>query len=140
MKWRRADSKEDLPLLTRLNAALIRDEGHANAMSILDLEARMRSWLDTTYTAVVFEDAEDTIGYALFQPHEYGGVHLRHFFIAPNRRRRGLGARAFQTLREEVFPTNAPVVLDVLTLNCAARAFWEKLGFEDYARILRLGS
>lgn len=140
MRWRRAELTHDLPLLATLNAALIRDEGHDNPMGIAELEARMRDWLESTYTAIVFEDAHDAIGYALYQPHEYGGIHLRHLFVVQHLRRRGLGTQAFQILLEQIFPDNVPVILDVLTLNAGARAFWKKLGFVDYARRLKLES
>lgn len=45
----------DIPLLARWNHALIRDEGHRNAMTIPELETRMQGWLASEYRAVIFE-------------------------------------------------------------------------------------
>lgn len=58
----------DLPLLAQMNRKLIRDERADNPMSVLQLEERMRGWLDGEYRAVLFERDEAPVAYALSGP------------------------------------------------------------------------
>jgi len=84
---------DDLSRLGEWNAALIRDEGHDNPMTVAELTERMREWLVGEYRARIFVcDSVDT-GYALYRElREF--VHLRQFYIASEHRRRGIGAAA----------------------------------------------
>ena len=63
-----------------MNAQLIRDEGHRNAMTVLQLAERMTDWLKAEYQGCLFELESKAIGYALyrFEP-EY--IYLRHFLF-----------------------------------------------------------
>ncbi len=88
----------DIPQLAFLNAALIRDEGHRNRLTVAELEARMRKFLNENYVAVVFIEDGKTAGYALYRIDEEDGVFLRQFFVVPHARRRGLGREAVQWL------------------------------------------
>jgi acyl-coenzyme A thioesterase PaaI-like protein len=56
----------------------------------------MRGWLRGGYIAILFESGAEVIGYALFTDQEYGGIHLRQFFVASAHRRR---ARRFPSSR-----------------------------------------
>src|SRR5437773_870857 len=97
----RAATLEDCPQLAELNNQLIRDEGHRNRMPAPELEQRMREWLAGDYRAVIYEDGDEVIAYALFreQPEE---IYLRQLFVVRNRRREGIGRRAVEILREKV--------------------------------------
>ena len=83
----------DIPELALLNAALIRDEGHRNTMTVPQLEARMRKFFDQGHVAALFGDDGRTAGYALWRVDD-DGIYLRQFFIAEHARRRGLGREA----------------------------------------------
>jgi hypothetical protein len=74
LSWRRA-SEADVGLLSEWNHQLIRDEGHRNPMTVLELAQRMRGWLAGEYEAVIFSE-EDPCAYALFRREE-GRVRLR---------------------------------------------------------------
>jgi GNAT superfamily N-acetyltransferase len=124
---------DDAPLLARMNADLIRDEGHSNTMTVAQLEQRMRGWLSAEYTAVVFERAAQPVGYALFRDNEGRGMLLRQFFVSADCRRQGLGRRAFALLVEEVLAPGTRVAVEVLTRNERALAFWRAVGFTEYA-------
>ncbi|MCK5364570.1 MAG: GNAT family N-acetyltransferase, partial [Gammaproteobacteria bacterium] len=63
----RTASEGDLPLLAELNQQLIHDEGYANPMSVAELENRMRGWLIRAYTAVMFLNDGNVVGYALYR-------------------------------------------------------------------------
>jgi predicted acetyltransferase len=115
-----------------MNARLLEDEGHRNRMGHPELVDRMRSWLLTDYEAVLFEEDGAVLGYALYQQ-QGDATFVRQFFIERNRRRRGLGRIAFETLATEVWPADQRITLDVLVHNAAAKAFWQALGFVDYA-------
>ena len=57
MQYRLA-TLDDLPMLTRLNQQLMEDEDHRDRFaSYMTLEKRLRSFLTTTYQAVLFEEA-----------------------------------------------------------------------------------
>src|SRR5580658_1893714 len=94
---------DDCPALAELNHQLIRDEGHRNAMTVPELEQRMRGWLAGEYRAVIFEEAGAWVGYALYreQPDE---IYLRQLFVVRQRRSQGIGRRAVGILRSQIWP------------------------------------
>lgn len=126
----RVATAADLPQLASWNQQLIEDEGHDNAMSLEELVARMRTWLTTDYQALVFEDGATPAAYVLFR-RTPEWIHLRQFFVARDRRRRGIGARAVALLRAEVFPPDKSVVVEAMAWNHAALSFWRAVGFAD---------
>lgn len=126
---------DDAPVLAALNQALIRDEGHRNPMSLAELATRMAEWLAGEYQAVVFEDAAQPIGYALFR-REPEHVYLRQFLIASEHRRRGRGRAAIDWLRQHAWGPQRRVRLDVLVGNASGIAFWRAVGFSDYCLTL----
>ena len=125
----------DCPLLAALNHQLIRDEGHRNPMTVPELEQRMRGWLTGEYRAVIFEDGDEVVAYALYreQPEE---IYLRQLFVVRNRRRQGLGRRAVEILRSDIWPRNKRLTVDVLVTNKTAIAFWRAVGYVDYSLTL----
>src|ERR1700681_3964337 len=89
----RLPQADDLPLLGEWNAALIRDEGHDNPLSALELVERMREWLDAEYRARIFVCQSIDVGYVLYRElPEF--VHLRQFYVVSAGRRRGIGRAA----------------------------------------------
>jgi predicted GNAT family acetyltransferase len=129
----RLASDSDVALLAELNHALIADEGHDNAMSVPELAARMRTWLAGEYRAVLFLREDDVVAYALYRSDEWDRVHVRQFFVVRHARRRGIGRQALALFRREVVPRGKRIVLEVLTNNEVARAFYAACGFREYA-------
>ena len=128
----RAATAADLPQLALWNQQLIEDEAHDNTMSLEELVARMRTWLTSEYQALVFEDpaTPTPAAYALFRlTPEW--IHLRQFFVARDRRRRGIGARAVALLRAEIFPPDKSVIVEAMAWNHGALSFWRAVGFAD---------
>src|SRR5687767_13896458 len=117
----------DCELLGELNHQLIRDEGHRNRMSAPELGRRMREWLAGEYRAVIFEDENGMIGYALFRE-QTEEIYLRQLFICREQRRKGFGRRAMQILRDEIWPKNKRLTVEVLVANRAAVEFWRAVG------------
>ncbi|MBI5687876.1 MAG: GNAT family N-acetyltransferase [Verrucomicrobia bacterium] len=136
MKVRRATTA-DCPLLGELNHQLIRDEGHRNRMTVSELEQRMRGWLAGEYMAMIFESGGEVVAYALFreQPDE---IYLRQLFVVRHHRRKGIGQRAVEILRSEIWPANKRLTVEVLVRNEAAVAFWRAMGYRDYALTLEI--
>lgn len=127
---------EDAPLLAKLNAELIRDEGHRNAMSGPELERRMDGWLRADYRAALFAlDAEPVIGYALWRL-EPDHVYLRQLFVKAEWRRRGFGRATLTWLGANAWPGQPRVRVEVLVNNTRAIAFWRAVGFRDYSLVL----
>ena len=128
----RVAAAADLPQLASWNKQLIEDEGHDNTMSLEELAVRMRNWLATEYQALIFEDPAATapVAYALLRDTPEW-VHLRQFFVARDRRRRGIGARAVALLRDSVFPPDKLVIVEAMAWNHRALSFWRAVGFAD---------
>ena len=137
LTWRTAAVPADLPLLAAWNHRLIRDQGHRNPMLGPDLAQRMQGWLEAEYRAAIFFDAAEAVGYALYRP-EADAIHLRHFFIRSESRRRGFGRAGFGLLHREVWPPGTRVTVDVLCHNAAGIAFWRAVGFRDYSLTLEI--
>jgi len=136
MTFRQATS-EDCALLAELNLQLIHDEGHRNRMTVPELQERLEAWLASEYTAVLFEDGNDVVAYALYRerPEE---IYLRQLFVVRNRRRQGIGRKAVEVLRSKVWPRNKRLTVDVLVQNTAAIAFWRAVGYDDYCLTLEI--
>jgi GNAT superfamily N-acetyltransferase len=128
----RVAAAADLPRLASWNQQLIEDEGHDNKMSLEELVVRMRNWLTSEYQALIFEDPSTPVpvAYALFRDTPEW-VHVRQFFVARDRRRRGIGARAVALLRDSVFPPDKPVIVEAMAWNQPALSFWRSVGFAD---------
>jgi GNAT superfamily N-acetyltransferase len=133
----RTASATDVALLARMNRQLIEDEGHRNRMTLPELEERLRQWLAAAYTAVIFEQGATPVAYALFRP-EAASIYLRHFFVARQYRRQGIGRQAMRLLLSEVWPAGWRITLEVLVHNQRGHAFWRTLGFQEYALTLEM--
>lgn len=133
----RSATLDDCPLLAELNHQLIRDEGHRSRMSVPELEQRMRGWLSAEYRAVIYEENGEVVAYALFRE-SAGEIYLRQLFVVRNRRRQGLGRRAVEILRAEVWPRTKRLTVDVLVANKSGMAFWRTLGYTDYCLTLEI--
>ncbi|HET6881292.1 MAG TPA: GNAT family N-acetyltransferase [Pirellulales bacterium] len=127
----------DVALLAAMNQQLIRDEGHRNRMSLGQLEDRMQAWLSGEYQAAIFEESGEAVGYALFK-REPEWIYLRQFFVVPSKRRQGIGRKAMDWLKENVWRNSPRIRLDVLVGNPTGIAFWRSLGFADYALTMEL--
>jgi GNAT superfamily N-acetyltransferase len=130
VEFRLADNR-DVETLGRLNAELIRDEGHPNPMSVAQLVRRMDEWLRSDYQAIIFEQGQAIIGYALFR-REPDHVYLRQLFVRPENRRQSVGRHAVKWIGENVCREHARIRIDVLMANEAARSFWSAIGFHEY--------
>jgi ribosomal protein S18 acetylase RimI-like enzyme len=128
---------DDCPLLGQWNHQLIRDEGHRNPMTVAELEQRMRDFLAGEYQAILFEDAGQAVGYALFRE-RVDEIYLRQLYIIPGRRRQGLGRQSMQILREKIWPKDKRLTVEVLIGNTAAIAFWRAVGYKDYCLALEI--
>jgi GNAT superfamily N-acetyltransferase len=137
MNFRRA-TLEDCGLLAELNHQLLWDEDSRNKkMSLMELQERMRGWLVAEYAAVIFEEDEEVIAYAVYRE-QAGEIYLRQLFVARNRRRQGIGRRAVEILRSQIWPKNKRLTVDVLVHNTAAVAFWRATGYKDYCLMLEI--
>ena len=62
--------------------------------------------------------------------------YLRHFYISRTRRRKGFGSAAFYLLLETL--GTQTMDLDVFVWNESGIGFWQSLGFESRAHLMRL--
>jgi len=127
----------DLDLLGEWNHQLIHDEGHRNPMTVAELRERLRGWLEGEYRAVIFLVEGEAAAYALFKETD-AEVHLRQLFVARERRRQGIGRAMIQRLREEVWPREKRLTVEVLVANAPAVAFWRAMGYRDYSLTLEV--
>jgi GNAT superfamily N-acetyltransferase len=136
LKFRLA-TLDDCSLLATLNHQLIRDEGHRNRMTVPELEERMKCWLSAEYRALICEEGGEVVAYALYreQPEE---IYLRQLFVVPHRRNQGIGHRAVEMLRSEIWPKTTRLTVDVLVTNVRALRFWRSVGYADYCLTLEV--
>jgi len=136
MNFRHAGPNE-YRLLAELNHQLIRDEGHRNSMTVVELEQRMQDWLSSEYEAVLFAVKGETVAYALYRD-EPKEIYLRQFFVVRNHRRQGYGRAAFELLQKKLWHTNKRLTVAALVGNPAAIAFWRAMGYQDYSLTLEM--
>jgi ribosomal protein S18 acetylase RimI-like enzyme len=127
----------DCELLGEWNYQLIRDEGHRNRMTIGELTERMRGWLAGEYNAVIFAEGGQEVGYAVYRE-EPKELYLRQLFVRRDQRRRGYGRKAMEILRDQVWPSEKRLTVEVLVANEAAVRFWRSVGYRDYALLLEI--
>ena len=127
----------DCPRLAELNHQLIQDEGHRNRMTVGELEQRMRGWIAGEYRAVIFEAGDEVVAYALFRE-QAEEIYLRQLFVVRHRRSQGIGRRAVEILRSQVWPKTRRLTVEVLTANQRAVSFWRSVGYTDYALSLEI--
>ena len=77
------------------------------------------------------------IGYALYRA-SVDSIYLRQLFIHPERRRLGYGRAAVTILREDIWPKDVRLTVDVLTKNEMALSFWRAMGYRDYCTTLEI--
>ena len=106
-------------------------------MSVEELEERMRGWLTGEYRAVIFKEGERVIAYALFRV-EGEEIYLRQLFVVRERRREGIGRKAVEMLRTEVWPNGKRLTVEVLVKNEGAVGFWRAVGYRDYSLRLEI--
>ena len=58
--------------------------------------------------------------------------------MARNRRRQGVGRKAFEILRAQIWPASKRLTVEVLVQNAAAVAFWRAVGCKDYSLKLEI--
>ena len=106
-------------------------------MTVPELERRMLGWIQSEYTAIRFEDGNETLAYALYreQPEE---IYLRQLFVLRNRRRQGIGRQAVEILHQHIWPKIKRLTVDVLVKNTAAIEFWHAVGYDDYCLTLEI--
>lgn len=117
--------------LAPLNARLILDEGHRNPMSVPELQQRMEGWLKNGYQAVIFESDSEIVGYALFR-HEPEYLYIRHLFVIPEQRRKGIAKNALDWMKQNICKNTMRARIEVLVGNKTGIDFWHAVGFTDY--------
>ncbi|MGA2585357.1 MAG: GNAT family N-acetyltransferase [Tepidisphaeraceae bacterium] len=124
-------TQDDVPLLAKMNRALIVEEKHRNNMTMDELVERMRGFLAGEYKAVVFEQDGRIVGHALYR-RDPEWFYLRQFFVDPAHRRRGVGKSAIQWMMQNCWQGAPRIRVDVLSWNPTGIAFWRAVGFADY--------
>jgi GNAT superfamily N-acetyltransferase len=133
----RAATLDDCPQLAELNHQLIQDEGYRNQMTVPELEQRMRAWISGEYRGIIYEDGGEVVAYALYreQPEE---IYLRQLFVVRHRRSQGIGRKAVEILRSQVWPKTRRLTVEVLVANKRAVRFWRSIGYADYSLLLEI--
>ncbi len=125
-------TQEDVSLLAEMNQQLIRDEGHRNKMTLPQLQQRMSGWLQGEYTAVIFSEGPETVGYALYRK-DPEWIYLRQLFVKAEARRKGIGREAMAWLKKNVWKEAKIIRVIVLVGNLEGISFWKAVGFKDYS-------
>jgi len=129
----------DLDLLADWDLQLLRKQGHENTMTFPDLRDRMKECLDRDCKAVIFEYGGEPVAYALYRQ-TVAEVNLRHLFVIREHRRKGIGRKAVEILRDRVWPRNRRLTVEIPMENLPSVLFWRSLGYRDHALVLELPS
>ncbi len=125
----------NITLLTRMYKELAEDENSDAPQTDEQYQQCMEGFLKRGDRAFVFLIGRSVIGYALVIT-DRKPYYLRHFYISRTRRRKGFGRTAFYMLLETL--GTQTVDLDVFVWNESAIGFWQSLGFEQRAHLMRL--
>jgi GNAT superfamily N-acetyltransferase len=129
---------DDAELPGSLNAQLAEDEGAQPIGPPSAYITRMREWLEQgRYQAAAARRGGEVVAYVLWRDDlDNGDIFIRQFFVARGHRGAGLGRRLFESAARQ-FWQGRPLRLDVYDSNPRAGAFWEKIGFAPYSRLMR---
>lgn len=105
-------------------------------MTVAQLGDRMKKWLECEYRAVIFS-TDEPVAYALFT-RQTDPVYLRQLFVRRDRRRAGIGRAAMSILRNELWPRNVRLTVEVLCENRSGVAFWRSVGYKDHSLLLEV--
>lgn len=136
MDWKICTS-DDAQQLSALNGLLHEDEG-AVPMEAGERADRLRKWIEAEYTAVLFSNEGQTVGYTLYRSADADseglnpGVFIRQYFVVREQRRLGIGRQMYDILTKQVWPSECGILLDTEYDNDRAQAFWRSLGFSEY--------
>ena len=133
----RFTTEDDLDLLAEWNHQLIRDEGHRNSMTIPQLRERMHGWLAGEYKALLFYKTSDPVAYAVYRE-DAKEVYLRQLFVKRSARHQGIGREVVNALQKHIWPPGKRLIVEVLTANVSAVAFWRSVGYSDYCLTLEI--
>ena len=106
-------------------------------MTTAELKERMSSWLDGDYKAIIFEIEKKPVAYALYIEKE-SEIYLRQLFVNRTQRRKGIGRKAVDILRNQIWPCTKRLTVEVLVNNAAAVSFWRAIGYRDYCLTLEI--
>lgn len=118
----------EVEILVDLNRQLREDEEIDNVISLEELRERMTGFINSDYEAYIFKEESYVVGYALINK-KRDPLYLRQFFICRDKRRKGLGKRAFEILVEKL-KTNI-IDIEVFAWNERGKSFWRSLGFVE---------
>lgn len=124
----------DINLLSEMYIELSEDERADIQRTNKQYKDVMEWYLKNGDLAFKFEADGKTVGYALVISDEKP-LYLRHFYICRSARRKGCGTLAFNLLLSQL--KTSEIDLDVFVWNERGKAFWESLGFEHSAIIMR---
>ncbi len=124
----------DTALLSVLCREMMEDEPADAIPEDEETRRRMEAYLAAGDIAYLFTAGGQTAGYALVIPGR-SPVYLRHFYICRAHRRKGYGTQAFRLLLQTLGVREMD--LDVFVWNERGNAFWQSLGFEPRATIMR---
>ena len=126
---------DDISILAEMNRRLAEDEQHRNRDKPTEwFKERMASFLTGEYEAIIFEQDEKVLGYALYgnHPEHSDTIYLRQIFIGRPYRGQGFGRKAMEILMNEVLSKNKRLTVEVLCGNEAAISFYKSVGFKEY--------
>lgn len=124
----------DVALLSALFLELAEDEGSDIPRTAEKAAEEMEDYLRRGEKAYIFRVCGEIAGYALVIL-KRTPPYLHHFHICREKRRKGYGTAAFQTLIETL--DIKTMDLDVFDWNERGKSFWRSLGFKPRAVIMR---
>lgn len=126
--------ENDIAFTADLTRQLFEDEPSNKHLTQAEFEERLRAYLRGGCAAFHFKQGDTVLGYALVNESRTP-YYLIDFFICRAWRRSGNGRAAFDALLAHL--QTETIDLDVFCWNSRGRRFWESLGFQELAIIMR---
>lgn len=129
--------EESLPLLAEFNRRLLEEEGFPFAVTVAELENRLREMLAGGYRAVAFIWKSRPVGYCLYRLHPRY-AYIRHIYVGKDAGREFDVADALALLRREEFHDFATIRIDVPEGRKESVNLLESMGFRPRSVRLEL--
>jgi ribosomal protein S18 acetylase RimI-like enzyme len=139
MKYRFA-TIDDTTILAVMNKQLTEDEQHRNQFKSEQwFKDRMIQFLNSDYRVVLFEK-ESVVAYALYRnhPERDDTIYLRQIFVSREYRRQGIGSEVINILKNDIWPKEKRLTVEVLTQNEVALKFFQSVGYKEYCSELEM--
>ena len=126
---------QDSEQLAVLNQKRMWEEGDESNLSQSELQQQMLNWLRVgEFRFLGMKENDELLGYIMFRIEDH--AYIRHFFIDPKHRRKGLATYLLKQVINEA--GQRELRMEVPIHNTAAQNFYNSLGWKPFSLTYRM--